>query len=255
MSKSREESWPKILARLRRGVAAGDAAAMTELALTINDGIRDSRGRVLVRRNAPYSFRLLRRAIASGHEDAAFALGCAYDIGQGIRQDKALALKWYRRGVRHGSKSAASNIATVYRDRARLGQAHRWAVSAMEMGDGDAAVTAGYNCLYGIGVRRNTSMARRLFQRALRGDTTQYGREEALYHFAVSYLDEGRHKPAIRLLKQANNDQDYHEAASLLAQLDAKHELNPCRCRRHLLKDLNGHAPCAQHPRPRRAGG
>jgi hypothetical protein len=43
---------------------------MTELAITINDGVRDGDGRVLVRRNAPYAVRLLRRAVESGDENA-----------------------------------------------------------------------------------------------------------------------------------------------------------------------------------------
>jgi hypothetical protein len=34
------------------------------------------------------------------------------------------------------------------------------------MGDGDAAVTAGYGYLYAIGVRRDVSSARRMFRRA-----------------------------------------------------------------------------------------
>ena len=75
---------------------------MTQSAITINDGIRDARGRISVRRNAPYAFRLLRRAVESGDENAAGSLGYAYDVGQGVRSNKALALKWYRRAVRHG---------------------------------------------------------------------------------------------------------------------------------------------------------
>jgi hypothetical protein len=54
---------------------------MTELAITINDGVRDGDGRVLVRRNAPYAVRLLRRAVESGDENAAGSLGYAYDVG------------------------------------------------------------------------------------------------------------------------------------------------------------------------------
>jgi len=241
-----------VIAALRRGVAAGNAAAMTELAITINDGIRDRNGRVLVRRNAPYAVRLLHRAVECGDEDATGSLGYAYDVGQGIKRDKGLALEWYRRAVRHGDCGAASNIATVYRDLGDLRLAHRWAVRAMEMGDGDAAVTAGYNYLYGIGVRRDVAAAHRLFQRALRENTSGYGREEALFNLAVAHADNGHRKRAIRLLKRANKDGDYSEAASLLAQLRAKADLSPCRCRRHLLKDLNGHAPCPQHLIPGR---
>ncbi len=250
----RNSSWGHVMARLRQRVAAGDAAAMTELGITINDGIRDGNGRVLVRRNAPYSVRLLRRAVESGDENAAGSLGYAYDVGKGIRRNKALALEWYRRAVRHGDSSAASNISTVYRDRGDLRAAHRWALRAMEMGDGDAAVTAGYNYRYGIGVRRDVAMARRLFWRALRGNTSQYGREEALYNLAVAHADNGDRKRSIQLLRRANKDGDYAQAASLLALLTAKVGLSPCRCRRDLRKDLNGHAPCRQHPvlgRPR----
>jgi hypothetical protein len=134
---------------------------------TINDGVRDRDGRVLVRRNAPYAVRLLRRAVESGDENAAGSLGYAYDVGHGVRRDKALALEWYRRAVRHGDCGAASNIATAYRDQGDLRLAHRWVLRAMVLGDGDDAVTAGYNYLYGIGVRRNRAMARRLFAHAL----------------------------------------------------------------------------------------
>jgi TPR repeat protein len=252
VSQARKPNWGHVMAGLRRGVAAGNSAAMTDLAITINDGIRDGNGRVLVRRNAPYAVRLLRRAVESGDENAAGSLGHAYDVGHGIRRNKALALEWYRRAVRHGDCGAASNIAIVYRDRGDLRHAHRWALRAMEMGGGDDAVTAGYNYFYGIGVRRDVAMARRLFQRALRGNTSEYGREEALYNLAVAHAENGNRKRAIQLVGRANKEGDYPEAASLLAQLSAKVELTPCRCRRHLRKNLNGHAPCPQHPIPGR---
>jgi TPR repeat protein len=184
--------------------------------------------------------------------NAAGSLGYAYDVGHGIWRNRALALEWYRRAVRHGDCGAASNIATVYRDSGDLRHAHRWAVRAMEMGDGDDAVTAGYNYLYGIGVRRDVAMARRLFQRALRENTSVYGREEALYNLAIAHADNGDRKRAIQFLKRANEEGDYPEAASLLGQLTAKVGLTPCRCRRHLRKNLNGHAPCPQHPIPGR---
>jgi TPR repeat protein len=173
VSQARKPNWGHVMARLRRGVAAGNAAAMTELAITINDGIRDGNGRALIRRNAPYAVRLLRRAVESGDEDAAGSLGYAYDVGRGMRRNKTLALEWYRRAVKHGDCGAASNIATVYRDRGDLRHAHRWALRAMEMGDGDDAVTAGYDYLYGIGVRRDVASARRLLQRALRESTSE----------------------------------------------------------------------------------
>jgi TPR repeat protein len=252
VSQARKPNWGHVMTGLRRGVVAGNAAAMTELAITINEGICDANGRVLVRRNAPYAVRLRQRAVESGDENAAGSLGYAYDVGQGIQRNKALALEWYRRAVRHGDSGAASNIATLYRDRGDLRQAHRWALRAMQMGSGDDAVTAGYNYLYGIGVRRDVAMARLLFRRTLRDNTSEYGREEALYNLAVSHVDNGDLRRAIQLLKRANKDGDYSEAALLLAQFSGKVGLTPCRCRRHLRKNLNGHAPCPQHPIPGR---
>jgi len=120
---------------------------------------------------------------------------------------------------------------------------------AMKMGDGDAAVTAGYGYLYGIGVRRDVRSARRAFRHALGAeDISPYGREEALYNLALVNVDTGQRRRAISLLEQANKDHDYPEPASLLAQIRANTELRPCRCRRHLNKHLRGQAKCPQHP-------
>lgn len=245
----RKPDWSRVLARLKRGVAAGDVASIRDLGITLADGIQDQNGRCLVRRNSAYSARLLRRAAESGDSTAASSLGYAYDVGQGIRRDQGLALRWYRRAVRLGSNIAATNISTIYRDKGNFRLAHRWLVRATNMGDGDAAVAAGYGYLYGIGVRRNLVSARRLFRRAIRAtDTSPYGREEALYHLAIADIDGGHRRRAIPLLEQANRDGDYPEAESLLAQIRAATESRPCRCRRHLNKHVRGHASCAQHP-------
>jgi TPR repeat protein len=241
--------WSRVLARLERRAATGDVASIRDLGLTLADGIQDRDGRSLVRRNAPYSIRLLRRAAECGDAAAAASLGYAYDVGRGIRSDKALALQWYRRAARVGCITAASNIATLYRDAGKLRLAHQWLLRATYMGDGDAAVTAGYGLLYGIGVRRNLASARRMFHRAIRAtDTTPSDREEALYHLAIASIDSGNRRRAVALLKQANRDGDYPEAESLLIQLRDASELRPCRCRRYLNKQLRGHAKCPQHP-------
>jgi TPR repeat protein len=248
----RKPDWNRLVARLRRGVAAGDPAAITELGLTLFEGIQDRSGRVLVRCNSRYAVRLFQRAARSGDASAATSLAYAYDVGKGIRCNTALALKWYRRAVRMGDRTAAANMATVYRDQGKLRLAHRWVMQAADMGDGDAAVTAGYGCLYGIGVRKDISAARRMLQHALRSDCiSAYGREEALYHLAVADLDSGNRRRALPLLRRANSDGDYPQAQDLLAQISAGIEPVPCRCLRHLKKQLRGHARCPLHPAPR----
>jgi len=245
----RKPDWTRVMARLRNGVTAGDVPSIRDLGLTLAEGIQGRKGRSLVRRNSAYAVRLFRRAAESGDPTAAGALGYAYDVGRGIRRDEARALEWYRRAAHMGDTGAVANIATVYRDRGNLRLAHRWVLRAAEMGDGDAAVTAGYGYLYGIGVRRDVASARRMFRRALLSrNISAWGREEALYNLAIAHIDNGsgRHR-AIPLLMRANKDGDYPEAALLLAQIRAQGELKPCRCRRHLKKDLRGHANCPQH--------
>src|SRR5208282_2465142 len=138
------------------------------LGLTLAEGIQDRNGRSLVRRNSQYAVRLFMRAAGSNDSTAIGSLGYAYDVGLGITQNKTEALRWYRRAARLGSSTAAMNASTVYRDRGQLSRAHLWLMKAAAMGDGDAAVDAGYDYLYGIGVRRNIRSARLLFNRALR---------------------------------------------------------------------------------------
>lgn len=249
MAGRRKVDWGRVMARLRRKAAAGDIQAMNELGLNLFEGVQDQNGRMLVRQNAPYAVRLFRRAAEAGDGSAAGSLGFAYDVGRGIRSNKKLALKWYRRAARLGNSTAANNISTVYRDFGDSRRAHSWMMRAVEMEDTDAAVNAGYNYFHGIGVRRNVGAARRLFEQALHGvDTSGYGREEALYNLALAEIGDGNRESAIQFLERANRDDDYAEAAVLLAQLRSKAELTPCLCRRHLNKSLLGHARCPVHP-------
>jgi len=247
---ARKPNWDRVIAGLRRGVAAGNVQAMTELAITINDGIRGPNGRVLVRRNAPYAFRLLRRAVEGGDENAAGSLGYAYNVGQGTKRNVAQAICWYRRAARSGDSGATSNLATVYRDAGKSDLAFQWWKRAADMRDGDAAVDVGYCYQYGIGTRKNTANAKRMFRRAIVSkDISRYGREEAMYHLAVQLIDEGKRQFAIPLLNRAAADDDFPDAALVLKQLTKKSDYDPCRCRRFINKQLRGHAKCSLHHR------
>lgn len=244
----RKTDWSRRVARLRWRATTGDIAATRDLALTLLDGIQDRQGRSLVRRNSAYAVRLLQRAAEDGDSAAAASLGYAYGVGKGVRRDGALAIKWDRRAAEQGEPIAVANLAAEYRRQGNLRLAHRWFLRATEMGDGDAALDAGYDYLHGIGVRRDLSSARLMLRRAVQSRcVTQYGREEALYSLALAEIDGGRPDRAIPLLRKANADNDYPEAASLLAQIRAKADLKPCLCRRHLSKHLPGHATCPLH--------
>jgi TPR repeat protein len=248
-TRRKKPNWSRVLVRVRDRAAAGDVDAMWDLGSYLFDGIQDTDGRCVVRRNSAYAVRLFRRAAESGDPSAACSLGYAYDVGVGIGRNRVLALKWYRLAARKGSTTAMANIATVYRDKGDLRRAHRWVLRGADMGDGDDAVSAGYGYLHGIGVRRDEQSARHMFHRAIEStDISEYGREEALYNLALAHVASGERLAAIPLLERANTDGDYPEATSLLEQITAETELRPCLCRRHLDKDLRGHADCPQHP-------
>ena len=60
---------------------------------------------------APYP--LTRVLAEQGSAEAQFSLGVAYDTGQGVAQDSAEALRWYRLAADQGHASAQFNVGTV----------------------------------------------------------------------------------------------------------------------------------------------
>lgn len=243
-----------IIARLRRDVAQGELAAMCELGMWLQEGFRDKKGRRILRSNAGYAFRLLKRAAEGGHQPAAASLGYAYDLGLGTKQNKRQAVHWYTRAYRSGASIGAANLATIYRDAGDLRRAFGWWMRAAALGDGDAMGDAGYCYRYGIGVRKNITSALGLYRRAIAGpDISMWGREEALYQLALTYVDAGKPRLAVPLLKRAAQDGDYPEAEAVLRQIRLKERIEPCRCRRFIDRDLRGHARCVAHAKKKRS--
>jgi TPR repeat protein len=244
--------FPKYFSELRRRVSQGDVSAMCDLGMWLQEGFQDRKGRSVLRSNPAYAFRLLKAAAEGGYKEAAASLGYAYDIGLGTKRNKRQAVRWYTVDYRNGHSGGAANLATVYRDLGDLRGAFGWWMRAAALGDGDAMSDAGYCYQYGIGVRKNIASARRLYRRAIAArDISMWGREEALYQLGVSYVDTGKPILAMPLLKRAALDGDYPEAAATLEQIQTERPIEACRCRRFILKDLNGHAKCAVHPRKR----
>ena len=248
-----KRAWRERATFLRRKALAGSVEALAELGQLFQHGIQDDRGHAIVRRNPRAGFDMLLRAAANGDSSVAFPLGYAYDVGLGTRPNKREALRWYDKAWRAGSSTAALNIAVIHRDDRRLRLAFRWWKRAAEAGDGDGAVDVGYCYQYAIGTRPSFGLARRMYKRALTSRAiSPYGREEAMYHLALDYLDRGKAHLAVPLLVRAGADGDFPEAESLLDQIRSKKTIVPCRCRRGLLKRLPGHTQCPRHARSQR---
>lgn len=223
---------------------------MEQLGVWYRDGERDRRGRVLIARDPKAAFRLISGAVSKSHgRIGAFSLAGLYDSGVGTKPNWKLALHWYRRALRDVPQAAAYNMATIYRDRRKFRVMLAWWLRAAKAGDGEAAADAGYCYQYGIGARKDNTLARRFYRRAI---TSRYicelGREAALYYLAVLEIDDGRIRRATPLLRRAAKDKDYPQAMLLLDQIEAKTKIVPCRCRRNIDKKLPGHARCSLHP-------
>lgn len=242
--------WRDHIASLGRRAGAGEVSAMTDLGLNLFEGIQDRKGRSIVRRNPRVAVAWFLRAANRGDRTAASSLGYAYDVGLGTKRNVAQATRWYRQAARSGDSTAMSNLATVYRDAGKARLAFQWWERAADMRDGDAAVDVGYCYQYGIGTRRNVANAKRMFRRAITSrDISQFGREEAMYHLAVQFIDEGRRQLAFAFLKRATADNDSPEAAWVLNQLETESDYVPCRCKRSINKQLRGHTKCSLHAR------
>jgi TPR repeat protein len=243
-----KRGWRNHIASLIRQADAGEVSAMTDLGLNLLEGIQDRKGRSMVRRNPRLAVTWLRRAANRGDSTAASSLGYAYDLGLGTKRNVAQANRWYRRAARSGNSTAMSNLATVYRDAGKAGLAFQWWKRASDMRYGDAAVDVGYCYQYGLGTRKNAANAKRMFRRAIASnEISQYGREEAMYHLAVQFIDNGDRRLAFPLLKEAIADDDFPEAASVLNQLKSESAFVPCRCKRFINKRLRGHTKCSVH--------
>lgn len=237
---------------LTRSARAGYPPAIEDLAVLQMEGYHDERGRVLVRANPRAAARAFLRVATVPGTSADRSLGYCFDVGLGVRRNSRLAMKWYRRAWRRRDPAAATNIATIYRDRGQLARAVSWWQRAVDAGSLDEAVEVGYCYQYGIGVRRSAPKAMACYRRAIRASAiTELEREAAMYHLAILHLDSHPPRPtkAVALLKRAAKDADYPEAMRLLEQLQAGRRPVPCRCRRHRTKTLPGHAACEIHRR------
>ena len=58
--------------------------------------------------------RWYRLAVDQGHADAQYNLGVMYDNGRGVPQDYAEAVRWYRLAAEQGHADAQYNLAIMY---------------------------------------------------------------------------------------------------------------------------------------------
>jgi TPR repeat protein len=136
-----------------------------------------------------------------------------------------------------GDSSAMHNVGAAYRILGKHAAAYRWWKKSAASGDGSDNLEVGYCLHHGAGVRKDLAAAARAYEIAMvSGRASQLDREEAMYLRAVLLLSSSvraARKRAASLLRKANADNDYPQAAQLLTALDSSPKLI-CTCRREL---------------------
>ena len=107
---------------------------------------------------------------ASGDATAALLVGVLFDTGEGVHQDAAVALSWYRRAAEGGSATGMFNVGVMYdaghgvpEDRS---EAARWYARGAAAGSGRADYNLALLYQSGDGVARDPGRAIQLFQAA-----------------------------------------------------------------------------------------
>jgi len=114
----------------------------------------------------------LRKRAEAGEAEAAYELGFAYDIGDGVARDSQAALRWYRSAAEKGHALGALNAGVLYdsgtgveRDAAT---AAVWYRRAADEGNGRAAYNLAQLYETGEGVPRDAKQAAEWYDKARR---------------------------------------------------------------------------------------
>ena len=98
-----------------------------------------------------------------GVAEAQFNLGLMYYNGQGVRQDYAEAVRWYRQAAEQGNAEAQNNLGTMYAIgqgvRQDYAEAVRWYRKAAEQGVAETQNNLGAMYAIGQGVRQDYAEA------------------------------------------------------------------------------------------------
>lgn len=103
--------WEDLLARAKQG----NPEAEWGVAGRFEDGCKDKKGKILVRRSARKAAEWLRRAAEHGCASAQNNLGVLLGNRERTDKNRREALVWLGRAFRAGERCAASNIAIAHR--------------------------------------------------------------------------------------------------------------------------------------------
>lgn len=128
--------------------------------------------------NLRSAHRLLLLGAKQGDTSAQHNLGYFYDAGVGVRPNRSKALHWYKLAYRRGSRVAASNIASIFRDEGNTASALEWYQRAARLHDGDANLEIAKLLIASKSEKESVKYLKRTINAASR-DATQAAQKEA----------------------------------------------------------------------------
>ena len=137
-----------------------------------------------VRQDYAAALKWYRLAAAQGNAQAEFSLGVLYAKGEGVAQDEAAALKWYHLAAAQGNAEAELNLGLLYATGQGVSQneaeAVKWFRLAASHGNAGAQFNLGVLYYQGQGVPQNTVQAYKWLTLAAAGFPGQAERDSAL---------------------------------------------------------------------------
>ena len=128
----------------------------------------------------------VRQAAEQGDATAQFNLGNMYANGEGVPQDAAEAVRWYRLAAEQGDADAQFNLGVMYANGEGVpkdnAEAVRWYRLAAEQGLASAQFNLGSMCANGEGVLKDNAEAARWFRLA-----AEQGDADAQFNLGVRY--------------------------------------------------------------------
>jgi|HubBroStandDraft_3_1064219.scaffolds.fasta_scaffold98137_2 TPR repeat protein len=212
--------WQALLDKAKQG----NPEAEWEVAGRYDEGCKDKKGRILVRRSARKAAEWLRRSAEHGCTSAQNNLRVLLGDTEYVGRNRREALVWLKRAFRAGEDIAANNLAITHRQEGNFKKAVEWFRRAVTSGDDYALIQLGIHYYWGKGIRKNATAAVRCFRKATRGkNICESGRDEAFFYLGIAYL-EGKGvtqsiPTARKLLQRANIDSDHPAAHRALQEL------------------------------------
>lgn len=124
----------------------------------------------------------LEASASAGDADAQFALGAAYDFGNGVKPNGTLAEHWYSKAAEQGHAEAQNSLGSGYLAEEKYPEALVWYQKAAAQNHPMAINSLAYMYDLGLGVPQDRSRAHALYVKS-----ANLGEPEAMWNLANMY--------------------------------------------------------------------